>query len=84
MRLRLTKGPLRPARIAARIEVVSSRPARIATLIEVVSLRPVRITARVDLVSLRPMRMELAVLMELTDQELGYAWMERISVLRCS
>ncbi|CAL8167344.1 unnamed protein product [Prunus armeniaca] len=29
MRLRLTNGPLRPARIAAQIEVVSPRPARI-------------------------------------------------------
>ncbi|KAI5317295.1 hypothetical protein L3X38_037002 [Prunus dulcis] len=37
MRLRLTNGPLRPARIAARIEVVSPRPARIAARVDLVS-----------------------------------------------
>ncbi|KAH0981243.1 hypothetical protein GBA52_008420 [Prunus armeniaca] len=45
MRLRLTNGPLRPARIATQIDLVSPRPARIA--------------ARVDLVSPRSARMEL-------------------------
>ncbi|CAL8174564.1 unnamed protein product [Prunus armeniaca] len=48
-------------------------PARIAARIEVVSLRPARIAAQVKLVPLRPARMELMVLMELTDHDLGYA-----------
>ncbi|KAI5351372.1 hypothetical protein L3X38_004263 [Prunus dulcis] len=58
MRLRLTNGPLKPARIAARIEVVSPSPARITARIEVVSPRLARIAARADLVSPRPARME--------------------------
>ncbi|CAL2257461.1 unnamed protein product [Prunus armeniaca] len=67
MRLRLTNGPLRPVRIAARVDLVSPRPARIAAWVDLVSPRPARIMAQVDLVSPRPMRMEL------TDQEYGYA-----------
>ena len=47
--------------------------ARIAARVDLVSSRPVRIAARVDLVSPRPTRMELTTSMELTDQEWGYA-----------
>ncbi|CAL8111799.1 unnamed protein product [Prunus armeniaca] len=42
LRLRLTNGPLRPARNAARMDLVSLRPARIAAQIKVLSLRPAR------------------------------------------
>ncbi|KAI5351072.1 hypothetical protein L3X38_003963 [Prunus dulcis] len=59
MRLKLINGPLRPARIAARIEVVSPRPVRIVARIEVVSPRPARIVARVDSVFPRLARIEL-------------------------
>ncbi|KAI5334840.1 hypothetical protein L3X38_024973 [Prunus dulcis] len=73
LRLRLTNGPLRPARIAARIDLVSPRPTRIVARIDLVSPRPAKIEARVGLVSPRLARMELTILMELTDQEWGYA-----------
>ncbi|CAL8993434.1 unnamed protein product, partial [Prunus brigantina] len=57
MRYRLTNGPLRLARIAAQIDLVSPMPARIAAQVDLVSPRPVRIAARVDLVSSRLARM---------------------------
>ncbi|KAI5338036.1 hypothetical protein L3X38_017307 [Prunus dulcis] len=59
--LRLTNGPLRPVRIAARVDLVSSRPARIAARVDLVSPRPARIAARVDLVSPRPTRIAARV-----------------------
>ncbi|CAL8100584.1 unnamed protein product [Prunus armeniaca] len=49
LRLRLTNGPLRPARNAARMDLVSPGPARIAAQIEVLSLRPARNAARLTL-----------------------------------
>ncbi|CAL8175506.1 unnamed protein product [Prunus armeniaca] len=49
LRLRLTNGPLRPARNAARMDLVSPRPAMIAVQIEVLSLRPARNAARLTL-----------------------------------
>ncbi|CAL2246043.1 unnamed protein product [Prunus armeniaca] len=72
MQLKLTNGPLRPARIAARADLESPRLARIAARVDLVSPRPARVAARVDLVSSRPTRMELTVLMELRNQEWGY------------
>ncbi|CAL9011628.1 unnamed protein product [Prunus brigantina] len=46
LRLRLTNGPLRPARNATWMDLVSPGPARIAAQIEVLSLRPARNAAR--------------------------------------
>ncbi|CAL9018802.1 unnamed protein product, partial [Prunus brigantina] len=46
IRTTLANGPLRPARNAARMDLVSPGPARIAAQIEVLSLRPARNVAR--------------------------------------
>ncbi|CAL9001086.1 unnamed protein product, partial [Prunus brigantina] len=46
LRLRLTNGPLRPARNAARMDLVSPGLARIAAQIEVLSLRLARNATR--------------------------------------
>ncbi|CAL8157850.1 unnamed protein product [Prunus armeniaca] len=48
LRFKLTNGPLRPARNAARMDLVSPGPARIAAQIEVLSLKPARIAVRAD------------------------------------
>ncbi|CAL2271099.1 unnamed protein product [Prunus armeniaca] len=69
LRLRLTNGPLRPARNAARMDLVSSGPTRIAAQIEVLSLRPARNAARIFCpMSLRVIRIVGARIADHVDQ----------------
>ncbi|CAL2234768.1 unnamed protein product [Prunus armeniaca] len=53
LQLRLTNGPLRLVRNAARMDLVSPGPARIAAKIEVLYLRPARIAAQIEVLYLR-------------------------------